>query len=270
MNINIVEKTHSNVAYADSLDVELPLGFNPNDKYSQEDLLVARLLSVLRSFYNSVVGIRKKYSLKVSTEFNIKAEPLQQVKLTAQILDKISNLDNLLSDIDNLVVSYRLPRYWSNPVLSAILYNKLILPTETPVGLYVPKQLKDLRENLSLSTVKIEEALQYPAIYFKRETSAKELRRWLRENSESFKFIQKDLPKKRDIRIKDKTIFWGYATSLFIAGGETSWTKISEELYRLVDESEFSSPKDRAEVPGPTDIEKYYKRFIDSLKKVSL
>ena len=112
--------------------------------------------------------------------------------------------------------------------------------------------------------------IKYPGIYFTYNTSIDELKKWINKNKNLIRAIQAKLPKKRHIKRTDKSLYWGQTVWILKQDGVSSWSKMSKIIEGFIQKALREDPNelDYDQAPEPTELEKYYNRFLKSLSSI--
>jgi hypothetical protein len=300
MNRKISREDNSLVfeKFEERVDIKLSPEIKSINDYEESDYLLADLLSWLKSFHNSLFEIRKE--LKLQSIFKYPKKPT--IKNLVGLIFKLdaSKRKILESRTRDLLEKYHLTENWEFPIEIAILTHTLLVPPkETGVHLYLPLYFyPKLQENLEKMKIKktspidglrrelkrllkyksdfakyrqMMEVVKYPAIYFTRQVSIDELKKWIDKNRSFIRAIQYKLPKRKIIKRTQKALFWGQVAWILKKDGIHSWTKMVEKIEELIEHNRERGTIEKesghfADIPPePQDLARYYKRFIESL-----
>ena len=267
----------------------LQLSYSPeisNGQFDQTDDLIARLLVWLDCFNKDILNIRIKYKISVQRYPNGSS--------TTQLLDlitsiKFDDINTFSSEITSIREKYRLNENWFLSIAMAITTHTLLVPPKLSIGLYMPefdvpkaevekaKNIKDIARSVfddpAIRKVqRLTELAKHPSIYFNYNTSIDELIKWINKNRNLIRFIQSQLSKKRELKREAKTLFWGQVAWTLMQDGITSWTKMTKVIQEMLDKSDndnFNYGFDMKTAPDPTEFEKYYTRFLESLETIN-
>jgi hypothetical protein len=113
----------------------------------------------------------------------------------------------------------------------------------------------------------------FPGIYFTRQVSIDELKKWINKNRDIIRAIQYKLPKQKIIKRNQRTLFWGQVAWILKQDGINSWAKMRDYIDKMNKEKPFVKEEESDPVfdPLPTEIDlaKYYTYFVESLKQLS-
>ncbi len=265
------DKNRLNVKYSPEI-VERKSGFDDGD------VILVDLLTWLKSFNLYIVKIRNDYKLQI-VDYPDKASQKLLVSLVIKYAPKELS-DEFFDDIDKLKSRYLLGPNWFLSVLLAIFTNTILIPPKlNSIQLYIPENfIKLSNSNSLLEDNELRKARQwieytkYPAIYFTHKITVNELQVWLKKNKQLFRNIIQNLPTKRVYRRAEKARFWGKIAWIFKQEGVSTWRgiadKINTEVDRYKNMSEIKEDDILFDPPGEIEIEKYYKRFMESLERV--
>jgi len=257
----------------------LEIHFSPQttkSNWDPRDLTLAKILSWSKSFTSSVIEAREK--------INIKASPYPQKNLLNELIEIFPSLIttdqwSLLTKESEIIANrFNLTENWHFPIETAILFNTLLIPPKEGISIHFPSYFfpeeqkpKKLSE-IGGSLFHVPFVIRYPAIYFTRQTSINELKKWINDNRELLRNIQYKLPKPKILKIKEDTIFWGQIAWIF-RKEKISWAKMPEKIEqenkRYLKEAGKSedNEEDYLDIPLPLELEKYYERFLKAIEK---
>jgi len=287
--------------FEERVDVKLSPEIKSINDYEQSDYLLADLLSWLKSFYESLFEIRKELKLQTPLKYPNRPTIKKLVRLTLNLDSPKREL--LETRAQDLLQKYHLTENWEFSMEMAILTHALLVPPkETGIYLYLPLsfypkiqrniQKIKIKNATSLNELKkkltqllkyqsdfakyrqMMEVVKYPAIYLTRQTSIDELKKWINENKEIIRVIQKRLPKQKIIKRTQKAVFWGQVAWILKQEGIRSWAKMTEKIEELIQKNRKNNTIDGEnkhfadEIPEPWELSKYYSRFIESLSSL--
>ncbi len=212
--------------------------------YSKSDWIMAYLLTALASFDEELSLARKSLGIKEIYNYS-------SIK-SFDTLNKIFNSlgqDKALTSVKiakKIIKKYSLGDNWQKSVLTAFFTDTLPVPDGNLI------QIKT-KSNCCL-------------IKINKKISINELKRCIRENSTLIKNSLDGLPKINKSKIKENTILWGHFAWILKKGGMNSWTEMSNFIGKKIYNDGSAYGMECA--PSSTEIERYYKRFIASLKKI--
>lgn len=277
----------------------LKIGLSPEIKergfeFDNSDTILAELFSWSKSFNQDLVNARKLVSLNKITPYPENSTFDQLIEIVVTSFDNDINT-KLKKESQKILEKYALTENWLFYIEVAILTNKLLVPPrQQPIMLHFPPTKEDLVKedehpnNLrGLSSILNSPALKrvresqnlylHPSIYLTRKVTKNELMSFL-SSSQNWRFIeamQSNLPKKKVLRRERKTIFWGQIAWFMKRDGIHSWSKLANEIEKIVERSLKSRPNGikfdpiTDITPEPVELEKYYNRFIQSIENLT-
>lgn len=249
--MKIKSSRDNNIVYgnlSDIPEVKLSPEIKSNKDYDKYDFLMGYLLTTLDSFTSDIKNIRSDLEIKKILRYPRKNNLQELYDLLFSLGVYKYKLSN--SSAIRICKKYKLQANWKLPILSVIYTNTLL----------IPKRLDSIYLNIGSEK-------KYPSIEFTAKTSTNELKKWIGKNKYLIELAQKDLPVKRKPKVDPTTLVWGHIVWIIRKSGVKSWTKISEKIDRKFRESENEVFEiyGKTEAPIPSELQKYYTRFLDSL-----
>ncbi len=266
----------------EDFDRELSLKWSPDIKrpndFDKGNYTLAQLLSWSKKFNISILEARTKLEI-ARREYPQDPTIDNLVKLYSDMLlddKKKSAFDHVAREIAE---DFRLTENWVFSIEIAILTGTFLVPSKDSIKIHLPAYFypeDKSSKGLALNIIRMrqgEPVVRYPAIYFTRQVKVNELKRWINENKSAIRAMQYKLPKPQKIKREEKTVFWGYVAWLLKRDGFRSWAKMTKAIEQMINNqgSEFENDSRQHftdAAPEPVELQKYYTRFIDSLKKL--
>jgi hypothetical protein len=214
------------------------------------------LLSYLKSFYSNLERARKIIGLNKLYLYPIKEDTDWQSIILKDLNTR--QLSSLYREASKIMRRYKLTYNWEYSIHTAVLSHTLVIPNRSTIDFRGSiKEGSDGGRGSSYYS-------QFPALYFTHKTSVKELKDWLDKNSSLFELMQKKLPKRIRTKRNSRTLFWGQQAWCYRRNGINSWSQIEKGL--LDNDNKHPTKNERlSQIPTPVELEKYYKRFVQSL-----
>ena len=263
---------------ANRIVVEISPDATPQKQnFSKDNFELAELLTSLKSFNKSILEVRQQIGLDKPLPYpkSPTIENVVELFFNKSITDEARGI--LKNWAKELREKYRLSENWGISFRIAVLTNILPAPPSETVGIHLPKNLspnkKEALVGLAMGKVNEGKVLEYPAIYFTRQFSIDELKRWINDNKSLVRALQSKLPKERRLRRKHHTLFWGQMAWMYKKNGMKSWTHMSKKLQELLDSKQKDNENNNEDFPGdnapePGELRKHYVRFIRFLREL--
>ncbi len=266
----------------EDFDKELVLKWSPDIKsakdFDKSNYVLAQLLTWSKSFNIAILEARNQLDI-VLQAYPKDPTPENLAELYRDMLLS----DNKKAAFDKraraITEDFRITENWILSVELAILTGTLLVPSKDSIKVHLPDYFypeDNTTKGLANKIAMMREGApvtHYPAIYFTRRVTVDELKRWINENKSAIRAMQFKLPKPQKIKRGEKTLFWGYVAWLLKRDGFKSWAKMTKAIEQMINRqrAEFKSHQgdhytDIA--PEPVELEKYYNRFMTSLKKL--
>lgn len=273
-------KNEGNVVFKDSNN-RVNVDFFPVVKiegdYNETDILLAHLLSWLNSFYESLFAVRKEIGLEIPLSYPTQPtiEKVADLILTLK-RDKRKVLEFKAKE---LTQKYHLGTNWIIPMQITVLSHTLLIPhKEAAIKVYIPdyaspleRRFKGLRSIPNGTVIIRDKLMKYPAIYFTRQVSPNEIKKWIDNNVVTIKNAQRGLPTKKDLRRNVRTLFWGQMAWMLKRDGIKSWAKMQKAIDNMDNKNPFISENVDEKIfriPTANELQKYYNYFIESLQNI--
>lgn len=220
--------------------------------YSNSDWILAYLLTSLTSFDEQISSIRKDLGI---TEI-YKYSSVENLQGLVKIFFSLGQENYLISikAAQKIIRRYRLGENWLMSIQAAFFTDTLPVPDKID-------SIK-IETNDSLS----DHDSSYCSIRVNHRITTNELKKWIKQHKLWIRHNLNNLPKINKPRIDSNTILWGHFAWILKKGGMNSWTEMTRFVQKHIDE--FGSAYDLDLAPEPVEMERYYKRFVLSLKKI--
>ena len=277
-----IPKVEDDSLVIDDIEGKIDVAFSPEidayRRHSNSDYLLAQLLSWSRYFNQDIKEIRDSIGLREALKYPEKPSVESLVALLYKSIPQ-GKFQEFRDKAKIIRKKYKLLENWETSIQTAVVANVILVPPDELIWVHFATEdkVKDEKEKevKTLSTLSsiyedpvfrnTQEAIRiskYPSIYFTHKVTINELKDWINKNKYIVRMLLEKLPKKTIIKRDKMTIFWGQVVWILKLDHMHSWTKMSKQIERFVE----NDPS--LEAPEPTELEKYYNRFIKSLRGI--
>lgn len=221
--------------------------------YTESDWILAYLLTSLDSFDKEIFLARKELGIKKTFRYSSVKKDFGELIKSLYSLGQ----DKYIISIDiakNIIKKFRLGENWLTSIQTAIFTDTLPVPEKNE-----PIQI-ETQDNF------INRGFDYCSIRINQRITTNELKKWIKKNKLWIRHNLNNLPKINKPKIDPNTVLWGHFAWILKKAGMISWTEMSKFIEKSTGKIGFV--KDIESSPGPEELERYYKRFIASLKKI--
>ena len=220
--------------------------------YNNSDWILAYLLTALASFDEQISSIRKDLGITEIYKYSSVKNLQELVKIFFSL-----GQENYLMSIkaaQKIIRRYRLGENWMMSIQAAFFTDTLPVPNKIDsIKLETNDSLPD--HNSSYCSIRVNQRI-----------TINELKKWIKKNKLWIRNNLNNLPKINKPKIDSNTVLWGHFAWILKKGGMNSWTEMTKFIQKHIDE--FGSAYGVNSAPEPVEIERYYKRFVLSLRKV--
>jgi len=240
--------------FFDIQKVALSLEIKGND-YNESDWILAHLLTALKSFDEQISSARKELEIKDIYKYSSITTLSDLFKITYSLGQEKTLLSMEISK--NIVKEYKLSRNWLDSIQVAIFTDTLPVPTKSEI-IQIETQDMYHDNNFDFCSIRINQRI-----------TTNQLKNWIKKNKLRIRLNLNNLPKIKKPKIDSKTIIWGHMAWIFKSGKMNSWTEMSKFIQQKIEElEEFGPIYGEKYAPEPVEMERYYKRFVEALKKI--